>query len=149
MTQERQDGWYPCKWPRWSASDSDSIQVTRWRPAWWDSANQEWVDQGFRRTPLEIGPRLLMPDEPKDDPEAFPGELMELRRAYVAPKNPDLLAVVAAAKEYVANCKGVVNAICEDGMVRSYFDVDEGEWVMVPCQCMALREALAKWKEGS
>ncbi len=61
---------------------------------------------------------------------------------------PAYFAVVEKAKAQVANCKGVVNAICEDGMVRSYFDVDKCKWVMVPCQCAALREALAGIGEG-
>ncbi len=74
MMQERQDGWYYV----WLDGGS------KWYPGWWRNYDQQWISGvGIYEVPFlvkKIGPRIPSPDEPKD---------------------PDLLAVVACAKEYV------------------------------------------------
>ncbi len=74
MTQERQDGWY---WVKWNEGG-------KWRVARWHNDSREWAAVGLHNNLSEdiavtVGPRIPSPDEPKD---------------------PDLLAVARAAKEW-------------------------------------------------
>lgn len=63
---ERQDGWYCVRWPHMPDSSGGPIVPGPWRPAAYDSANDEWIDQGLhrRQPPLVIGQRISMPDDP-------------------------------------------------------------------------------------
>lgn len=62
-SEKREDGWYCVRWPHFKSSGV--ILPGPWRVAAYDAANDEWIDQGLHRRhpPLEIGPRVSMPDE--------------------------------------------------------------------------------------
>ena len=105
MTQERQDGWYWVRVSGWA----------EYQPALWSNAAEYWrcsliMGALDDRDMTEIGPRIPSPDEPKD---------------------PDLLAVVAAAHRFI-----------------HAFDTNPYNEI-IERRIRALRSALAKIGEGS
>lgn len=74
LMSERQDGWYCVRWPHMPDSAGGPIVPGPWRPSAYDSANDEWIDQGLhrRQPPLVIGPRIIMDDD--DEPSECPDD---------------------------------------------------------------------------
>lgn len=86
MSAQREDGWYFVKFAN-AYPPNSCWQVAVARKGLWHIAGYNAVTEAALS---EIGPRIPSPDErpsPAPEPperEAFPGELMELRRKFVA-----------------------------------------------------------------